>query len=195
MKKHSKQKNASAFKVHQSATTSLESILHEARTFPILECWISADWEKGSGLVQIIIARQQPNQKICCGTYLVDKFCLGLKNTFTKTNLSPERYQEVYKRIASRQALTECPLELAHQMIYGSIDYAAKFGFEPQSDWAQTQYVLEPRGTLKEHYKLKFGQKGKPFFIAGPYDDTKKIIKQLEATAGPGNFDFLAPML
>jgi hypothetical protein len=195
MKKRSKQKTASAFKAHQSATVSLESVLHDARTFPILECWISDDWEKGSGLVQIILARVQPNEKICCGTYLVDKFCLGLKNTFAKTNLTPERYQEVYDRIASRQPLTRCPIELAHQMIYGSIDYAAQFGFQPQSDWVQTQYMLEPRGELKEPYKLKFGQKGRPLFIAGPYDDTKKIIKQLEATAGPGNFDFLAPML
>ncbi len=194
MKKRSKQKTVSAFKAHQSATASLESTLHDARTFPILECWISDDWEKGSGLVQILLARQQPNEKICCGTYLVDKFCLGLKNTFAKANLTPERYQEVYDRIASRQTLTQCPIELAHQMIYGSIDYAAQFGFQPQSDWAQTQYMLEPRGTLKEPYKLKFGQKGKPLFIAGPYDDTKKILKQLEATAGPGKFDFIAPM-
>jgi hypothetical protein len=194
MKKRNKQKTASAFKVHQSATVSMESVLHDARTFPMLECWISDDWEKGSGLVQILLARRQPNEKICCGTYLVDKFCLGLKNTFAKTNLTPERYQEVYDRIASRQTLTKCPIELAHEMIYGSIDYAAQFGFQPQSDWAQTQYMLEPRGTLKEPYKLKFGQKGKPLFIAGPYDDTKKIIKQLEATAGPGKFDFIAPM-
>lgn len=191
MTKRSKQKTASAFKSHQSATVSMEPILHAARTFPILDCWISNDWEQGSGLVQIILTRQQPNEKICCGIYLVDKYCLGLKNTFAKVNLSPERFQEIFDKSASKQPLTKCPIELAHEMIYASIDYAAKFGFEPQSDWAQTQYILEPRGQLKERYKLKFGKNGKPLFIPGPYDDTNKILKQLEATAGHGKYDYI----
>src|SRR5450432_2232674 len=112
MKKRGKQKNVSSFKAHQSATVSLESVLEEARTFPILECWISDDWQDGSGLVQIILARQQPNEKICCALYLVDKYCLGLKNTFAKINLSPERYQDVYDKVASKQALKECSIEL-----------------------------------------------------------------------------------
>jgi hypothetical protein len=79
-------------------------------------------------------------------------------------------------------------------MIYESIDYAAQFGFEPQSDWAQSQYVLETRGELEEPYELTFGKNGKPFFISGPYDDVKKITSQLEKTAGPGNFDVLILM-
>jgi len=191
MTKRHKQKTASAFKSRQSATLSLESILRDARTFPILECWISQDWQNGSGLVQIIIARRQPNGKTCCGIYLVDKYCLGLKNTFARTNLSADRYQELYNQISSRQRLIECSSELAHQMIYQSIDYAAQFGFEPQSDFAQSQYVLEPRGELEEPYKLTFGKNGKPFFISGPHDNAKQVITQLEKTAGQGNFDVL----
>ena len=79
-------------------------------------------------------------------------------------------------------------------MIYESIDYAKQFGFQPQSDFKLTQYMLEPRGELEETYKLKFGQNGKPLFIAGPHDDAKKIIKQLEETAGAGNYDYVAPI-
>ena len=191
MKKHCKQRGVSAFKSRQSATTSPESILHEARTFPVLECWISEQWKGGSGLVQILLARQQPNRKICCGSYLIDQYCLGLKDTFAKTNLSPDRYQELYERMDDRLKMTKCTIELAHQMIYASIDYAAQFGFQPQSDWAQSQYVLEPRGELEESYQLTFGKNGKPFFISGPYDNVEQIIKQLDKTAGPGNYDVL----
>jgi hypothetical protein len=42
---------------------------------------------------------------------------------------------------------------------------------------------------IKEPYKLTFGQDGKPLYVSGPYDDVEKIVKQLEATAGHGNFD------
>lgn len=195
MTKRNKPKNASAFKSHQSATTSPESILRAAHTFPIVECWISEGWQGGgSGLVEILLARQQPNGRICCGSYLIDQFCLGVKDTFAKVNVSPERYQERRNSMSSRQKLAECSIELAHQMVYASIDYAAQFGFKPHSDWTESQYMLEPRGELEEPYHLTFGKDGKPFFISGPYDDTKKIIKQLEKTAGPGNFEVLILM-
>src|SRR6266699_921488 len=57
----------------------------------------------------------------------------------------------------NRQKMTKCPIELAHQMIYASLDYAAQFGFEPQSDWTQSQYLLQPRGELEEPYELPCG--------------------------------------
>src|SRR5436190_17011380 len=109
MKKRSKQRGVSAFKSHQSATTSPESTLHEARTFPILECWISEQWKGGSGLVQILLARQQPNRKICCGSYLIDQYCLGLKDTFAKTHVSADRYQELHAKMGSSNFLVKLP--------------------------------------------------------------------------------------
>ncbi len=88
----------------------------------------------------------------------------------------------------------ECTIELAHQMIYQSIEYAEQFGFEPEKDFALSQYLLAPRGELEEPYDLTFGKDGKPFFIAGPYDNVARIMRQLEKTAGPGNYHFLAPI-
>ncbi|MDQ6643046.1 MAG: hypothetical protein M3Y76_01175 [Chloroflexota bacterium] len=196
MKKRSKQKAAGQRKSHQQAFASLSSqaIIRRARTFPLLECWISGTWQGDDlGLVEILLARQQPDGDICYGVYLVDKFCLGLKNTFANAGFSPTRYQnEVRDMIFPEIEPLECPIELAHQMIYASIEYAAQFGFEPDKDFALTQYMLAPRGELEEPYQLTFGQNGKPFFVAGPRDNAARIIKQLEKTAGPGKFDYLA---
>jgi len=88
----------------------------------------------------------------------------------------------------------QCPIELAHQMIYQAIEYAERFGFEPEKDFALTQHLLAPRGKLEEPYDLTFGLNGKPFFVAGPYDNAERIMRQLEKTAGPGNYDFLMPI-
>jgi len=197
MKKRSKQKAASSHRLPQETIMPLskQTIISRARSYPIEECLISSDWERGSGLVQIVLARKQPDGAICYGVYLVDKYCLGLKNTFANAGFSRTRYEdEISGRIFKKVEAMTCPLELAHQMIYESIDYAAQFGFEPQADFATSQFLLAPRGELKEPYKLTFGQNGKPFFVAGPRDNALRIIKQLEKTAGPGNFDYFAPM-
>lgn len=196
MKKRSKQKVAAQHRAHSPsfASQSVPSILRQARNYPVYECLISATWqEEDPGLVEIVLARQQPDGDICFGVYLVDKLCLGLKNTFANANFSRSRYQdEILGRISSRSKLEDCPLELAHQMIYQSIDYAAQFGFEPNKDFALSQFLLLPRGELEEPYHLTFGRNGKPLYISGPNDNPQRIVRQLEKTAGPGNYDYVA---
>jgi hypothetical protein len=198
MKKRSKHKVASQHRSHQQlfASLSAQAIIRRARAFPIYECWINDNWQKDDlGLVQILLARQQPDGDICFGTYLVDKYLLGLKNTFGNAGFSKARYQdEVLGRIFHETKPQECPVELAHQMIYEAIDYAAQFGFQPEKDYAVTQYMLAPRGELEEPYHLTFGKDGKPFFIAGPYDNAARILRQLEKTVGIGNFDYFMPI-
>jgi hypothetical protein len=198
MKKRSKQKAASQRRSHspEFAVLSPQVIIRHARTFPLFECLISDNWQKDDmGLVQILLARQQPDGDICFGVYLIDKYCLGLKNTFANANFSQTRYEnEVRSRIFREQVPEECPLELAHQMIYESIEYAAQFGFEPEKDFALSQYLLEPRGELEEPYHLTFGKDGKPFFIAGPHDNAARLMRQLEKTAGPGNYHYMMPL-
>jgi hypothetical protein len=195
MKQRSKQKAAGQHKFHsfESTSTSSQSIITRARNFPIYECLISDSWQKEEpGLVQIVLARLQPDGNICFGVYLVDKLCLGLKDTFARTNFSPSRYQhEINEGLFVEMKAMKCPVELVHEMIYQSIDYAAQFGFEPHKDFLLSQYLLVPRGELEEPYKLTFGKDGKPLYIAGPRDNVGRILRQLEKTAGQGNFHYL----
>src|SRR5689334_3848761 len=84
----------------QSTSYSSPRVIRGARDLPLIECWISADWQKDNpGLVEIIVARQQPDDNICFGMYLVDKLCLGLKNTFARANYTPARYQQEVQTI------------------------------------------------------------------------------------------------
>jgi hypothetical protein len=194
MKKRTKSRGASIPKSlrQQSTSYSTPTIIRRARDYPLVECWISADWQQDRlGLVEIIVARLQPDDNICFGVYLVDKFCLGLKNTFTRAKFSPARYQYEAQMIFGDRQVVKCSPELAYQMIYASIDYAAQFGFTPNKDFDLSQYMLAPRGEFSESYNLKFGKDGKPLFIAGPDDNAAAIVKQLEKTAGPGNYNYM----
>jgi hypothetical protein len=199
MKQRSKQKAVAQHKAYQQALTSSspQAILRRARTFPLYECLISDNWNKkdNMGLVEVLVARQQPDGNICFGVYLVDTFCLGLKNTFANADFSRSRYQsEIRNKIFRAGKSVKCSIELAQQMIYQSIEYAEQFGFELEKDFALSQYLLAPRGELEEPYQLTFGKDGKPCFIAGPNDNVARVLRQLEKTAGPGNYDYLVPI-
>lgn len=198
MKKRSKQKTAT--KAHSvqraSAVSSARSMIGNARTYPFLECLISSNWKKDDmGLVEVLVARQQPDGNVCFGLYLIDKYCLGLKNTLSQANVPLNVYRkELVDKLFHGTKPEKCSPELAHQMIYAAIEYAQQFGFQPESDFALTQHILAPRGELAETNQLTFGKNGKPFFVAGPHDNVARVLKQLEKTAGPGNFDYLAMM-
>jgi hypothetical protein len=49
-------------------------------------------------------------------------------------------------------------------------------------------YLGEPDGPVR----IVFGRQGKPFYISGPNDDPRAVVATLEATVGPGNYDYLA---
>jgi hypothetical protein len=166
--------------------------LRQARNYPIEGCWIRRDW-KATGLAVIVLARRQPNGNVIFGNYLVDRYCLGLKNTFFDADVAPEVFKHSFlpKVFQGQKPLAISPA-LAHEIIYGAIEYAAHFGFKPQRDFRDSQYILDPVGTHPRSGQVEFGKDGKPLFINGPYDNVDRILQQLRRTAGDGNFDFIA---
>jgi hypothetical protein len=57
------------------AWASGSAILEQARQYPLLECWIDRDWEE-TDLARVVIARQQADERVLFGLYLVDRYCL-----------------------------------------------------------------------------------------------------------------------
>ena len=85
----------------------------------------------------------------------------------------------------------QCSASMAHQIIYGAIVFAREFGFLPHRDFELSQYILDAPGSFEDASEIEFGRDGKPFFIAGPDDNVPRILRQLESTAGHGQFDYI----
>jgi hypothetical protein len=177
-------------KQHLVLRAGSHGLLQKSRQFPMFSCQISEDWQGDSGMAQVAVARLQPDSRIAYGIYLIDKFCLGLKNTSYGANLSAAEFQDLCPS-GHTMPMQPCAPELAHQMIFQAIDYAAQFGFKPQKDYKWSRLILEKRGTLPETYPITFGREGKPFYVSGPYDNPEAVIARLEKTAGPGNYDYV----
>ena len=172
---------------------STENGVLGAKKYPVYECLINPFW-KEEGLAQILLSRQLQDGAFIFGVYLVDIFCLGLKNTFCNANFSSSRYEELKARIFQDRKSVVCPVPLAHRIIYGAIGYASKLGFKPNRDFERSRHVLgEEKTGLGEGTDVQFGKDGKPLFIAGPDDNVESIIKNLEVKLGAGNFNFLVP--
>ncbi len=167
-------------------------VLRRANTYPLEGCWVQSGWQK-SGLAVVVLARRQPDGLLTFGTFLVDYYCLGVKNCYFNVDIPAGRfYSEFLPKMVRGGTPQEISADLAHELIYGSIDYAARFGFRPHSDFRRGQWVLDPPDQHPRTGQITFGYNGKPYFVSGPHDNVNAIMNQLMRQPGPGNFDYLA---
>jgi hypothetical protein len=169
--------------------------LRQARQYPFSECWVQRDWDS-SGLAVVVITRQQPDGNLIFGSYLTDVYCLGVKDTLWEAEVSPREFKHdwlprIYEAAGKPQQISP---ELAHEIIYGAIEYAQRFGFKPHRDFAKTHWVLDPPEAHPLTGRVKFGKDGQPFFIAGPHDNVEAVLRQLARTAGEGHYHYLHPL-
>lgn len=171
-------------------------IRKHARKLPIYECLIQDDWEV-TKFTPMVITRQRTNGNLVSGTYIVDLQCLGVKDTHFIYNIDPYSYREHIEQMGVGMNVDFIKIDpnLAFNIIYGAVEFAEDCGFEPHKDFTKvTEYLLDDVGTI-DFVEVRFGGKdGKPFFFAGPFDDSAKIMATLQKNVGDGNFDFVAAL-
>lgn len=177
-----------------STTSPTVGLVRHARSYPLVGCWTQRNWDR-AGLAVVVVARRQPDGHIIFGTFLVDYYCLGVKDAYTRVNVpySVFLHDALPHMIPGSDAIEITPA-LAHEIIYGGIEYAARFGFRPHPDFRTAQDVLDP---LEQHPRsgtVTFGKDGKPFYISGPHDKPRMIVDQLVRAVGVGNFDYLVEL-
>lgn len=179
---------------NQAKLTPENFIRKRARNLPIHKCYISDDW-KENGECNIIIERKHGNGNITLGVFLVDLFCLGVKDTFYQYNISELEEEEFLGRFTGDNKVTEAGYNLVHNIILSAVEFAEDYGFKTHKDFERiTQYILAEDTEDIPLMEIECGKDGKPFFVASDDMNEKeisRIISTLEKTAGPGNYSYL----
>jgi hypothetical protein len=167
------------------------NVLRHSRSYPLLGCWTQPGWDQ-NGLALVVVARRQPDGLVVFGTFLVDYYCLGVKDAYCNADVPYTRFlNEQLPRMLMDERPLEISPDLAHELIYGSVEYAARWGFRPHADFKLAQQVLDPSEAHPQSGQIQFGKDGMPFYVSGPHDNVNAIMRQLARTAGEGHFHFL----
>lgn len=173
-------------KVIQMSTSPESYIKTRARHLPLGKCYINKDWEE-SGFASIIISRKHVNGNFTFGVYLVDLYCLGVKDTIYDFNVySP--FIDLLDKFKEEQEAVEIEYTLAHNIIYGAVEYAEDIGFKPHKDFEVSKYLLEEDDDRIELIDIEFGLNGKPAVLFGNEMHPDNVIATLERNVGKGNF-------
>ncbi|MDO9040347.1 MAG: hypothetical protein Q7U65_03135, partial [Bacteroidota bacterium] len=169
-------------------------IRKKVRTLPIYECLVRSDWEE-TKMTTVLVARNHTNGNITDCSYLVDLYCLGVKDSMYLFNVPVHEYEEFKERLGREMDMTEVDYTLAHNIVYAGVEFAEEFGFKPHKDYESvTKFMLEEDIEDIELIEIECGMDGKPCYMRGPFEDdakAKRIIAQLEKNAGPGNYEYV----
>ncbi len=164
-------------------------IVKKGRSLPIYECRMIDGWFEG-GKNQVMVVRRLPNNNFVAGFYLIDLWCLGLKDSFFRYDLTKVEYDDLIASIESNAPSAVIPASKAFNLVYAAIEYAEDLGFEPSKEFKVTQYLLDDVDDI-EYEEIETGLNGKPCYYPGPDDKVEVILKKLEKKVGKGNFTFM----
>ena len=180
----------------------------------VVGCWVSPGWSIGltvdghpewrdrddtsdfpGGIAAVLVARRHRTGRVSVCGYLVDTYCLGVKDALGPRVMSdrdlPTFVQLYFGGFEQAGPPLRAPLELARHLVHGGVVAARRLGFEPHADFAA---AAEHLGPWAERSAIAFGRHGAPFYVAGPFDHADAVIATLTESVGEDNFTFVAPL-
>ncbi|MEO7413796.1 MAG: UPF0149 family protein [Opitutaceae bacterium] len=156
------------------------------------EAHIEKNW-RDHGLAHLLVARIRADGSADIGVFLVDVFCLGVKDAFLETDVPASMLQNfVALNLPEERRETISPA-CARKLIEGVIAYAEKLGFAPHRDHRKARRVLSGIEASACAEEFTFGCHGRPCYVQGAEDDearVERVLAILEARCGPDGFDY-----
>ncbi len=161
-------------------------------TAPVRDAFIGPElFEDGIG--PVVITRDLRDGQVAIGVFLVDVYCLGVKNAFFRLT-SELDYDHDIAQVGGPQGMDKVEPACARKLVEGAVAYARDLGFVPHPDFREAGMVLGDIDGSDCPETFAFGKDGKPLFIRGPHDSSslvKRIVAQLRRRCGEHGFHYI----
>ena len=177
---------------YTSCTSQTDRVRITAAKFAVSSCGVSSNIFN-IGIGYALLSRRLSPDRIAVSTFMVDVYCLGVKNAFYR-ELSHDQFYDLVHGLNTSSGLVDVEPEYACKLVSEAVDYAENFGFAPHEDYPVAAALFGDIDATLCTDEFVFGKDGKPFYIAGPRDTPAKIrtiMKKLTDNLGEENFEFI----
>ena len=175
---------------------SLSGVIQFAGKGKTIECTMGdSSSHEQNGMITISLVRGGPRGDVVWACFMVDTWCLGVKDCFAKL-LPLSNYHGLRDEMSDEITVRPIAPDVGHAIVAGGIDYAHFLGLDPHPDCRKIMPIWNgiPIGQLPSSWK--FGRNGRPCYVVGPNDDRHKqshIANVLSETIGEGEFELITP--
>ena len=190
LEKQKAKKKAERKEITRRESQGMPVRLAAASEAPILHCcYLKAFWEVGIG--NVLISRQLSSGNVAFVMFLVDVYCLGVKDLFL--NILPRAVydEKIYDHLLDQGPVQKLKPEYARKLVEGAVEYARALELPPHSDYRVGKLIFGDISAEACPEQFVFGKNGNPFFFAGPHDHAARcheILLTLNRVCGPGGY-------
>ncbi len=195
LEKQKAKKKAEQRQIARRQSQGMPARLEASSRAPILHCcYLKALWEVGMG--GVLISRQLSSGDVAFVEFLVDVYCLGVKNVFL--NIVPRGVYDhkIYDHMLKLGPVRHVKPEYVRKLVESAVEYARALEFPPHPDYRIGKLIFGDIFAEACPEQFVFGHEGKPLFFAGPHDDAarcQEVLNTLHRVCGPDEYHFILP--
>jgi hypothetical protein len=173
----------------EALDASLPARVLRAARAPIQYCFLTQDvFDIGMG--SLVLARGATTHHLAFGSFLVDVFCLGIKDVMFQS--AEGEVFEMYMDAANAGSpVVPVDPSYARKLLRELAAWSRSIGFAPHRDFVAVEHIFGDVSADASEQAFRFGRDGKPFYIPGPTDTVPLIrrrIEQLQKQLGDDGF-------
>ena len=170
---------------------SLPARVLRAAQAPIQHCFLTESvFDIGMGT--LILARGATRHHLALSSFLVDVFCLGIKDVMFES-VESEVFEMFMEATDAGSPLVPVDPSDACKLLRDLAAWSQSIGFAPHRDFAAVERIFGDTSADASDAVFQFGSDGKPVYIPGPNDTAPLIqrrIEQLRKYLGDDGFGF-----
>jgi hypothetical protein len=182
-------------KIVRAHSGGLADRVSAAARYPVLHAWVPEALET-QGIGSLLFSRELPDGSVAVAVFLVDRWCLGVKDAFFDILARSEYESKFVRKLRGEYPSRDVSPAYLRKLIEDAVAYAGNLGFAPHPDYHKAKLLFGDVDASECTEQFEFGQNGKPFYFAGPHDSpqrSQRIIALLSSKCGPSGFDCAVP--
>jgi hypothetical protein len=162
----------------EATVNGLGGQARQAAALPILECLVSDGlFDSGIGVVTLIRGASRAYQH--AAFFMVDVFCLGVKDAFFRAMDRTEAEQALDRMQVSDPVSPIAPAE-ARKLLRDVVAWAGDNGFPAHKDYARAELLFGDVVPAATDYRPRFGLAGEVIYMPGPTESPTQVRRRMQ---------------
>jgi len=161
----------------EALEAGLPARVSRAAQAPIQHCLLNESlFEDGIGTV--LLARGAAPNDVAFGSFLIDVFCLGIKDVMF--DVGGEAFERTIDTMNAASPLVPVAPNYARKLLRDLAQWSRSIGFEPHQEFEIVERLFGDVSADASNAVFAFGQDGKPLYIPGPTESSTTIRRRIE---------------
>lgn len=174
----------------EAVDASFAGRMRRAAGPPIQHCLLTESLFEG-GIGTLVLARGPTPHHVALGTFLLDAFCLGIKDVMFRS-VDAEEFAAFVETMGAAAPLAPVDPSYARKLLRDLAAWSQSIGFAPHRDFTVLEQMFGDVDAGACNVAFRFGRDGKPCYLPGPTESSTLIrrrVEQLRKVFGDDGFD------